>query len=345
MNEPPAENINLTLLLGAGASVPANYPTTEEFLQLYEQEIQPHQQQSFSVFKNIDTIQTIDDFIRELRDVKPENSEGQAIPLFIEKMGNSQGYKDGLIHDIRSSFEKFRGDCEDMYDLAIELIYEYYAWNDHLESGYNELKTYIELLENFNESNLPIFTTNYDVAVESMRTFDYDVNSLFKPHIYSDREVWEGRSAFESGDKTINLFKLHGSVDWNYVDGRLVKSGTSHRYHSAPDQDERELIAPGLEMGSRRLEDPYGTYFEYFESYLSKTDVLLIVGHALNDAEILDYINEASPNVIIVNPEFNTSNEPSVDKVTIFEDPMESDDAMNRIIDEIVKISSGTNKE
>lgn len=332
MGDSPPEKINTTVLLGAGSSAPLGYPTTNQFLEDLQYSIDQSKEDSFKLVYDLDQVNTIDDFIRQLRDVIDENSTGEAIPAFLSSNERGVSLSNENINQLVENFREFRADCKVIYDEAISMIYEYYSWKEELAGGYQYLKNYADKVEEVNHGPLPIFTTNYDVSVESLSECGYQINNLFDEN--EQHSSWIGDEVFQSGKKIINLFKLHGSVDWHYRNGDLVKEATKYPHRGAPDESSRELIPPGLELGSKMANDPYNTYFEYFEHYLSASDNLLVIGHSLEDTELVEYIENHKLNLIVIDDSFDKEGDLDVSVDTI-PNEMQSDAALNKLEDHL----------
>jgi hypothetical protein len=112
MGDSPPEKINTTVLLGAGSSAPLGYPTTNQFLEDLQYSIDQSKEDSFKLVYDLDQVNTIDDFIRQLRDVIDENSTGEAIPAFLSSNERGVSLSNENINQLVENFREFRADCK-----------------------------------------------------------------------------------------------------------------------------------------------------------------------------------------------------------------------------------------
>jgi hypothetical protein len=134
-----------------------------------------------------------------------------------------------------------------------------------------------------------IFTTNYDLAIEiAARRTRFNVIDGFG---YGGRE-FDGNSfdldyvrrrlgePLALDPNVLHLLKLHGSVDWDAVDGRVVKSPTVAPH--AP-----VLIYPSAAKYQLSYQQPYLEFMSRFQIALRQPDVgVLVVGFGFNDEHI-----------------------------------------------------------
>lgn len=341
-NVPDREAVRCVLLLGAGASCPAGYPTTPELLDDLSGWVRPDLRETLEfVVARLESgtdadEPSLDDLVRELRHVVPDERTGVVIPEFIEERTErlqresthsiskldewfqSIGYDDPspwVVEDrleiiqsnvddltgLRREYEGFRNDCEDVLAAVIELIYHELSWRDYLRGGYEELEPYLRVLSETNDGQLPVFTTNYDATVESLMAREFEINTLFEDPYRSDGQ-WLGEDAFRAGSDVVNLFKLHGSLTWWRRDGRVQELPYKSPNATAPQEGEWEFIPPGHATGEKRLGEPYRTYFDYLEFYLDAADHCVVVGHRLLDPELVDVIERHDPRLVVVSP-------------------------------------------
>jgi hypothetical protein len=141
---------------------------------------------------------------------------------------------------------------------------------------------------------LPIFTTNYDLAIETLSETLYSTYELtegleldpFSKTAHWNRSEYDLYSPRE-GRRNLVQFKLHGSVDWI----RLGKSGRIVRapaMYDAMDSDEYQnaIIYPTGDKAANR--EPYFSAYEYFSRCCEQAEVLIVIGYSFRDYETLN---------------------------------------------------------
>jgi SIR2-like protein len=145
---------------------------------------------------------------------------------------------------------------------------------------------------------LPIFTTNYDLAIESFCELQpygkYDLADGMEAGI---RETFWNPSAFSwyqlgDGARHIALFKLHGSVNWMRVvsTGRIVQSLPMYDVVDS-DEYQNTIIYPA----SNRVatSQPYSTCYHYFSKCCENAKVILAIGYSFHDYDALTSLLKA----------------------------------------------------
>ena len=141
-----------------------------------------------------------------------------------------------------------------------------------------------------------IFTTNYDLAIESAaRRTRFNVIDGFG---YGGRE-FDGNSfdldyvrrrigePLALDPNVFHLLKLHGSVDWDAGDGRVVK-----KPNGKPEVP--VLIYPSAAKYQLSFQQPYLEFMSRFQIALRQPDVgFLVIGFGFNDAHITAPIEAA----------------------------------------------------
>jgi hypothetical protein len=143
------------------------------------------------------------------------------------------------------------------------------------------------------EHCVPIFTTNYDLAIETLCEKKYNKYALtegLEVDSFSKTAHWK-RNEFDlfnlwEGHQNLVQFKLHGSVDWM----RQEKSGSIVRapaMYDALDSDEYQnaIIYPTGDKAANR--EPYFTAYEYFSRCCEQAELLIVIGYSFRDYEAL----------------------------------------------------------
>ena len=92
--------------------------------------------------------------------------------------------------------------------------------------------------------------------------------------------------------------KLHGSLDWELVDGKIRKSTPTFK----GDHARHPVIYPGYK-GYPTIE-PFRSFHRYFEDALKGCETLVVVGFAFRDQAISDAIvaAESLKKLIVIDP-------------------------------------------
>lgn len=155
------------------------------------------------------------------------------------------------------------------------------------------------------QSRLKLFTTNYDLAFETASSnvgfvlidgFDFSNPSRFNPMWFQYDIVHRG----SNNDKSISflpnilqLYKIHGSIDWKIVDGYIQKS--------LDPKKEPVFIYPSSNKYQSSYNSPYLEMMSAFLASVQKPKTaILVVGFGFNDK----HINNAITMALRTNPEF-----------------------------------------
>lgn len=156
------------------------------------------------------------------------------------------------------------------------------------------------------EPRVQLYTTNYDTlfeqAAQRMNYTIIDGFSFSYPRIFNginfDHDVvYRERTRIKNEESfipnVIQLFKLHGSIDWERIDGKIYQKETT---------DQPCIIYPASEKYESSYEQPYFEMMSHLQSTLRKEGTLLIVaGFGFQDKHIQNVIKEA----VLQNPNFH----------------------------------------
>lgn len=144
---------------------------------------------------------------------------------------------------------------------------------------------------------LPIFTTNYDPAIETwcdLKSSEYELTDGFKQ---VNREyIWDSNVfhnfELKPGKRNIVLFKLHGSVDWLFVQSKnsIIRS---QPFHESIDSKRYKnvLIYPAVHKVA--TDEPYYTAYDYYGRCCEKSRLLLTIGYSFRDYDALARLRSA----------------------------------------------------
>lgn len=156
------------------------------------------------------------------------------------------------------------------------------------------------------EPRVQLYTTNYDTlfeqAAQRMNYTIIDGFSFSYPRVFNginfDHDVvYRERTRIKNEESfvpnVIQLFKLHGSIDWEKKDGKIYQKETT---------DHPCIIYPASEKYESSYEQPYFEMMSHLQSTLRKEGTLLIVaGFGFQDKHIQNVIKEA----VLQNPNFH----------------------------------------
>ncbi len=160
---------------------------------------------------------------------------------------------------------------------------------------------------------LPVFTTNYDPAIEEFCRERYEEYGLCDGFAYdfADRQNYWHRSVFDKFEpdlakRNITLFKLHGSVDWLSVkSSQRIRRGQAMFDVLDSDAYGNVLIYPA----TRKIatDDPFYTGYEYFERCCERAKVCIAIGYSFRDYDALTRLRGAASlnddlQLVIVDP-------------------------------------------
>lgn len=156
------------------------------------------------------------------------------------------------------------------------------------------------------EPRVQLYTTNYDTlfeqAAQRMNFTIIDGFSFSYPRIFNginfDHDVvYRERTRIKNEESfvpnVIQLFKLHGSIDWEKNGDKIFQKETTE--HPC-------IIYPASEKYESSYEQPYFEMMSHLQSTLRKEGTLLIVaGFGFQDKHIQNVIKEA----VLQNPNFH----------------------------------------
>ena len=157
------------------------------------------------------------------------------------------------------------------------------------------------------QQRLKLFTTNYDLSFEQAASntgfvvidgFEYSNPSYFNPMWFKYDIVNRGHSKSSEGayiPNVIQLYKMHGSVDWRKINGRVRKLSAD-----SPNGDP-VFIYPSSSKYQTSYDSPYlDMMTSFLEVVKQPRTAVLCLGFGFNDK----HINNALTMALRTNPEF-----------------------------------------
>ena len=289
--------MNVSLFLGAGASVPYGKPTTKAFKDaLLQQAGQGNVWGailSSPLHEDIEVVLTV---LEELIALA-QNDGGK---FYV-------GHNNQLKEEVNIIYNAHK--------TLINEVYKAYAW-DHEHDGtlQSTLGPLIAMLEGLSKT-VNVFTTNYDRSVEMYcenATPAVDLVDGFVPS--RGKYVWRGWPDPEEGvfgvenqqvdTRTMRLYKLHGSLAWknNLKTMQIVKSETEEL---SKDKNYGNLLIYPSKHPKITNDEPYNSTFEAFSSTMALSNACIVVGFSFRDEDVTGKfveLLEAGKLLIVVDP-------------------------------------------
>jgi len=154
---------------------------------------------------------------------------------------------------------------------------------------------------------LYVFTTNYDLAYESLPRFPIQsvVNGL-RPSEYGQDRVWD-ESVYNSvpSETGLVIYRLHGCSHW-FVDAR--GSIVYQAYPTLPSGVVRPMVVwPSHGKTDAMLSGVFAIAYRALREALVSANVVLVVGYSFRDIGITEALGSTRPDTyfVVVDPELN----------------------------------------
>lgn len=200
-----------------------------------------------------------------------------------------------------NNLEKELGDPK--YESQMPLIRSI-IWNEIKENDEKVLENFLkcqddflgikEMIDVFSKPYpkiLNIITTNYDRVLEHTMSY-FNIS-------YTDGFSGQNMSAFNEkmfDDKkiTVKLVKVHGSLNWFDVNGKI-------RYSSQEITDAHKIIPPGKKKYEEAYKTPYRELIQQSDQFIKTGKSFFVVGFGFNDSHLTPEIcNQVSSGVPII---------------------------------------------
>lgn len=288
----------VVLFTGAGASAPLGYRTLNGLRDLVVDEVKGNQSWEQVLSKmgflggedSPEALLSLEELLEKLEmlvDVKKfrKTYEGKWFtPTFEEEIETVLTLRTHILETIRDHFKDTANAEERVVALYDPLF-----------------KTILDICDT---RVIPIFTTNYDLAIElfaDARKPDFSIASGFEP-LAAGNPRWNAQvyhsfsppSYPHHETVTLALFKLHGSIFWYKKPGGKIVFNREPTIESAEIQD--VVLYP---MQTKTIvEDPYLSCYNYLEECLRKAKLMVVIGYSFGDK----YINQVIQKCMFANP-------------------------------------------
>lgn len=242
----------ILFLLGAGASIPAQYPSTLEITDavfadrnIFYQTDNTFVLAVLKLFRD-DVQMNYEDVYGNI--VKVRHERGRAYSPFAEVVKQYDRLIQVLLSQAKDDLMKDLSGPEDVYSDALDYIRDVVRsiiWNAREESNVQseDLVLYADLLNCSYVGGLDLFTLNHDTLLEdyfSSRKCDF-VDG-FEPS--SDMHACWSSSLLSDDSKKVRIYKLHGSVNWFWL------------YYEAPTENQMNATGNGF-TGEQSIGPPF----------------------------------------------------------------------------------------
>ncbi len=257
----------------------------------------------------------------DLMDAVKEMEDG-LLSQVIEKIGYNE------VDQCGNNVELLLSKCQMAYELKNDTILQDFIQKaeklilqkcQFVKSDSN-LNTHESMLRKIakRSSRLPrtkIFTTNYDLCFETAarrtgftvidgfsHSYDQEFDGAFFNYDIVQRT--NSNESFDFITNVFHLYKLHGSVDWDIVDGKIFRN---------QNPENPCMIFPRSSKYQYSYSQPYIEMMSRFQTSLRYNNLtLLVIGFGFNDFHLTQPIlssikSNVSLNVVIVSPDLEDS--------------------------------------
>lgn len=301
----------VVLVTGAGASAPLDLRLMASFMDLVEERVKQYHEM-LEMLQSIYSSYTL-----------PDGSPGRDLETVLDVINRCKSAftlfeKEPVLKSITPTaddWSRVRETFSELDKAIHDLILKHYSFNSYREIGKVQAKVvelyaplFQMLTQRFHQTFIPVFTTNYDPAVEIYCTATHTPLEFgFDPILLRWEPERFSQYVPPDEDLAIVLFKLHGSVTWYEREGGGIyyfPIGSS----SIPEH-QNVIIYPG-QTKYAILDPPFNIGYSYLAACLQKAEYVIVVGYSFRDLGFQDILlNAKSANpglkLVIVNRGFN----------------------------------------
>lgn len=303
--------MKIGLFLGAGASVPFQKPTTQEFLRkLYSKEFD----KTFHDFLlrsllDVNYFKDIEYVIQAAHDIVMF-SDTIGYQFFVDISKKQNTYRHTMVvHDTGSyAIEQVIEEIKNVENTLKKMVFKYYSWTNDENTTLREIYDVIFNFFKQKSESIKIFSTNYDQAVETYCELVDELRLVdgFKHDQNKQRYVWSnGDFTYYDNltDKTnVYLYKLHGSLNWKEHKSNRFERTNEESIAEDPKYPNNMLVYPGISPKDGVVREPYKSIFRNFENYMKEADGCIVIGFSFRDQQINEVLKSfiAKGKVVVV---------------------------------------------
>jgi SIR2-like domain len=286
--------MHVLLFLGAGASATFGKPTTAE---LKRELVRKYGSQT-----RLDFVQSLVN-CPNFQDIEYVLEAAKQIKNFLATYGGSffkfMGTQNAFIFyhetDQHIQFHNAVKDWDSTIRKLEDEVITSYRWNHNFDKQLSIIYDPIFKFLSEASERITVFTTNYDIAIEVYCSDSdmYRAGDGFSEH--GGHYRWtDGKYNLLKGTdhrKDINLYKLHGSLNWKrHKSGRILRTSEEGRALD-PNFVENILIFPTL-SAKYDGKEPFVTILSEFQKNMKIADVCIVIGFSFRDTHLSEvFIN------------------------------------------------------
>jgi len=273
--------LKIAFLLGAGASNQFGIPTTEELAHEF--------------------LEIVDDHRLNLVLDENESNDIEALIKVIQQIKDLQTNTGLTFLNLSDSDWNTIGSVSDEYEGIEQKVFNFIREKCSSPDYSKAIKFYKPILDLQKRTGLNIFTTNYDMIIEEVcREQKISYNDGFRQEKHGYNIIFDPHNF---GGFDIQLFKLHGSINW-WSDDQRQKIFSLDPTLYGFEGYKNLMIYPAEKDDFFNF--PFNILQYMFNLILNETDELIVIGHKFGDKNILAPISAAleRPNfeLTIINP-------------------------------------------
>ena len=296
------QNIKTTvsLFLGSGASRYSGLPTSGEIIEKTDFKNNP----MYSMILEKCESEDIEEVLQKVGQCKQWIDDGGDIfDGWIHKILQYQQHSNTSPNrNLRLNLPSLSNTCASMETQVVTLLSKLFSINEEQKIKIlNLYQPFLDFITKINKT-IDIFTTNYDSVIEkfvhgqpSGRYLYEDGFPSEKISEFSLQELWN--SASNGNRVKLNLYRLHGGLDWYKAMSNVAKRETIHRNFDLAEvsSDQRVLVPPVLGKNVKDdvlLSPIYDTFAKKFLEY----DICIIIGFSFRDKDIAEVVSRRIKN-------------------------------------------------
>jgi hypothetical protein len=288
-----SRNSDIIFLFGAGASVQAGIPASQQMIEKIEERLKKPDWNEFQ-----DLYYLVKSSIAYAAGIKGifETSDFYNVEVLVHTLNELERREKHPIYPFISDWKSHliqvaRQDFSRIESFRINILNELKGWVQLDNESEADYFKGLRKLQQHLTYPLKIFSLNYDLCVERCDGENFRVESGFEQT--GKKRIWDWRRFDESNPNQdvpqVFLYKMHGSIDWKRDENdNIVKT------------DDKGARTPGNELPlifgtDRKLEagDPYLFYAYEFRRCTLECKVILCVGYGFGDTHINKMIKQA----------------------------------------------------
>lgn len=194
-------------------------------------------------------------------------------------------------------------------------MFENYSWDHSADNKLAQVFNQLFSLIKKYSSEIHVFTTNYDIAVEeycSKRERNYRCIDGFRFNEYTNRRIWEGVYDYPRTDDTTNvcLYKLHGSPTWKKLKIYGIEATSEEARSSDQNYLENLLVYPTLSPKAGKEIEPYKTIREKFRKFIEGAELCIVIGFSFRDEHVNSIFSDffrRGKSIVVLSPSADKS--------------------------------------